>query len=88
MPTPSGTRCRMLRPIISAVNCSASVSKYVAQRFDAAALKDYANVDGVIALTHSGGCGIQFLQLVEECIPDLIPGGRARVRSVGCDQHV
>lgn len=42
--------------IVSSVNCSASVSKYVAQRFDDGLLRDYPNIDGVIALTHTGGC--------------------------------
>ncbi len=46
--------------VISTVNCSASVSKYVAARFNAEALKDYPNVDGVVAFTHGGGCGMQF----------------------------
>ena len=46
--------------VISTVNCSASVSKYVAARFNAAALKPYPNVDGVVAFTHGGGCGMQF----------------------------
>lgn len=46
--------------VISTVNCSASVSKYVAAKFNAEALKDYPNVDGVVAFTHGGGCGMQF----------------------------
>jgi altronate hydrolase len=46
--------------VISSVNCSASVSKYIAQRFDATLLKDYPNVDGVLALTHKTGCGMQY----------------------------
>ena len=46
--------------VISTVNCSASVSKYVAARFNAEALKDYPNIDGVVAFTHGGGCGMQF----------------------------
>ena len=46
--------------VISTVNCSASVSKYVAARFNADALKAYPNVDGVVAFTHGGGCGMQF----------------------------
>jgi altronate hydrolase len=46
--------------VISTVNCSASVSKYVAARFGGAALADYPNVDGVVAFTHGGGCGMQF----------------------------
>ncbi|MDH2325559.1 altronate dehydratase family protein [Cereibacter sp. SYSU M97828] len=39
--------------IISSVNCSATVSKAVAQHF---ATRDFPGVDGVIALTHGGGC--------------------------------
>ena len=46
--------------IISNVNCSASVSKYVAQCFDSSLLKDFANVDGILPLTHKGGCGMQY----------------------------
>lgn len=46
--------------VISTVNCSASVSRYIAARFDAAALKDYPNVDGVFSMTHKGGCAMQF----------------------------
>ncbi len=46
--------------VISTVNCSASVSKYVAARFNAESLKQFPNVDGVVAFTHGGGCGMQF----------------------------
>lgn len=46
--------------IVSSVNCSATVSKLIAQRFDKSQLRDYPNVDGVIALTHKGGCGMQY----------------------------
>ena len=46
--------------VISSVNCSASVSKYVAERFRGPDFKrDYPNVDGVIAFTHKSGCSIQ-----------------------------
>ena len=45
--------------ILSTVNCSATVSKYVAEHFRSGeALRDYPNVDGVVALTHSSGCGM------------------------------
>jgi altronate hydrolase len=46
--------------IVSSVNCSASVSKYIAQRFDRSVLKDFPNVDGIVPLTHKGGCGLQY----------------------------
>lgn len=45
--------------VISSVNCSASVSQYVAQRFrNDSFARDFPNVDGVIAFTHKGGCGV------------------------------
>ncbi len=44
--------------ILSTVNCSASVCQFIAQRFPAELLDDYPNVDGVVALTHSTGCGM------------------------------
>jgi altronate hydrolase len=46
--------------IISSVNCSASVSRYVAERFRGDALRDFPHVDGVVALTHKGGCGAHY----------------------------
>jgi len=42
--------------IISGVNCSASVSQFVKDKFRDVQ-KDWANVDGVIAITHKSGCG-------------------------------
>jgi altronate hydrolase len=46
--------------IVSNVNCSASVSKYIAARFNKDVLKQFPNVDGVLPLVHKGGCGMQF----------------------------
>ncbi len=46
--------------VISTVNCSASVSKYVTARFDPSVLMPYTQVDGILALTHKGGCGLQY----------------------------
>ncbi len=46
--------------IISNVNCSASVARMIAQRFDAEALKDFPNVDGVVAFRHDGGCAMAY----------------------------
>jgi arabinonate dehydratase len=43
--------------ILSTVNCSASVSHLVRDRFRSVP-DDYPNVDGVIALTHKAGCGM------------------------------
>lgn len=44
--------------IISSVNCSASVSRAIADRFRD--LRAFPHVDGVIALTHKGGCGAHY----------------------------
>src|SRR5204863_4221190 len=44
--------------ILSTVNCSSTVSKYVADAFKGEALAAYPNVDGVVALTHTAGCGM------------------------------
>jgi altronate hydrolase len=44
--------------ILSTVNCSATVAKYVADAFKGEALAGYPNVDGVVALTHTSGCGM------------------------------
>lgn len=49
--------------IVSSVNCSATVSKAVAAHFAAPGrLDNYPNVDGIIALTHAGGCAINTLE--------------------------
>ncbi len=42
--------------VISGVNCSASVSQFVKDRFRDVQ-KDYPNIDGVLAITHKSGCG-------------------------------
>ena len=68
--------------IISTVNCSASVSKYVAERFDESVLKDYSNVDGVIALSHDNGCGIEFGGL-QHTMLNRVAGGMAKHPNIG-----
>jgi altronate hydrolase len=44
--------------ILSTVNCSATVSRKVAEHFTPERLKDFPNVDGVVAFTHNTGCGM------------------------------
>ncbi len=47
--------------VISTVNCSASTSRYIADRFRGDAWRaDFPNVDGVFAVTHKGGCAVPF----------------------------
>ena len=44
--------------VISTVNCSATVSKLVAAHFTPERMKDWPNVDGIVPITHSSGCGM------------------------------
>ncbi|MBN1441557.1 MAG: UxaA family hydrolase, partial [Planctomycetes bacterium] len=46
--------------VISTVNCSATVARAIAGRFDSDALAAYPRVDGVVAFTHKGGCGMRY----------------------------
>jgi altronate hydrolase len=47
--------------VISTVNCSASTSKYISEKFRASdLLRQYPNVDGVVAITHKAGCAMQY----------------------------
>lgn len=44
--------------ILTSVNCSASTAKMIANQFPAQLLEEFPNVDGVMALTHTSGCGL------------------------------
>jgi altronate hydrolase len=44
--------------VITSVNCSATVARYIADAFKGAALRDYPNIDGVVAIVHGTGCGM------------------------------
>jgi len=45
--------------VLTTVNCSASAARYVRERFpDAQVRAQYPNVDGVVAFTFKGGCGM------------------------------
>jgi altronate hydrolase len=44
--------------ILSTVNCSATVARGVADHFAREGLAAFPNVDGVVALTHGSGCGM------------------------------
>ncbi len=46
--------------IISTVNCSASTSKMIADRFPKEILDQYPNIDGLLPLTHKTGCGMKY----------------------------
>ncbi len=45
--------------VLTSVNCSATAAKYIARAVERSGiLDDYPNVDGVVALSHSTGCGM------------------------------
>ncbi len=44
--------------ILTSVNCSASTAKLIADQFRGPVLDAYPHVDGVVALTHTSGCGM------------------------------
>jgi altronate hydrolase len=44
--------------ILSTVNCSATVAHGIADAFKRSGLHAFPNVDGVVALTHGSGCGM------------------------------
>tara|TARA_Y100000294_G_C8559595_1_gene338563 strand:- start:823 stop:2391 length:1569 start_codon:yes stop_codon:yes gene_type:complete len=43
--------------VLTSVNCSATVARHIAAKFNDQILSEYPNVDGVISLTHDYGCG-------------------------------
>jgi altronate hydrolase len=68
--------------VVSVANCSASVSRLIADGVTAEDLSAYPSVDGVLALTHKGGCsmpadGAEHLQL------ERVLAGFARHPNVG-----
>ena len=44
--------------VLTSVNCSATAARYIAEAITPDVLAKYPNVDGVVALTHSTGCGM------------------------------
>jgi altronate hydrolase len=79
--------------VISTVNCSASVAKHVARRFDASLLKDFPNIDGVVPFTHGSGCGMQYRGPAHEMLNRTLAGiarhpniGGYLLIGLGCEQ--
>jgi altronate hydrolase len=79
--------------VISTVNCSATVARYIAQHFTPERLAAYPNVDGVIAIKHHGGCGMQYQGLQHELLNRTLAGmarhpniGGYLMVGLGCEQ--
>ena len=44
--------------ILSSVNCATTVARAIADHMNSTVLQAYPNIDGVVALSHSAGCGM------------------------------
>ena len=60
--------------IISTVNCSASVTRFVADAFKGDALADFPNVDGVVPIHHGMGCACSNSQEGFEILLNILAG--------------
>lgn len=68
--------------VISNVNCSASVAKLIANRFDEAALAAFDNIDGVVSFRHGSGCAMAFEGSRHQMLTRVL-GGMARHPNIG-----
>src|SRR5499427_7427337 len=59
--------------VISGVNCSASVSQFVKDRFRDVQ-RDYPNIDGVLAITHKSGCGTKLFGEDHQALQRVLAG--------------
>src|SRR5215212_9578251 len=68
--------------VLSSVNCSASVARYVAARFPTERLREFPNVDGVLSFSHGSGCGMDFGGEHHQML-NRVMGGMARHPNIG-----
>ncbi len=80
--------------IISTVNCSASVSKAIANYFTPDRLAQYPNVDGVVAFKHDSGCGLAYEGIKHRVLSRVLGGiakhpniGAYLLIGLGCEQN-
>ena len=80
--------------IISTVNCSASVSKAIANFFTPERLAQYPNVDGVVAFKHDSGCGLAYEGIKHRVLSRVLGGiakhpniGAYLLIGLGCEQN-
>ncbi len=79
--------------LVSTVNCSASVCRMVAAKFDAERMKRWPHVDGVFAATHTTGCALAYGSLKHQMLGRTLAGyirhpnvGASLVIGLGCEQ--
>ncbi|TVQ02219.1 MAG: altronate dehydratase [Planctomycetaceae bacterium] len=79
--------------LVSTVNCSATVCRLVAARFDAERMRRWPNVDGVFAATHTTGCALAYGSLKHQMLGRTLTGysrhpnvGASLMVGLGCEQ--
>ena len=80
--------------VISTVNCSATVSRFIANHFTEKVLGEFPGVDGVIAFKHDSGCGMAYEGIRHQTLSRVL-GGVARHPNIaayvliglGCEQN-
>jgi altronate hydrolase len=80
--------------VISTVNCSAAVSRYIANHFTEDVLRTFPGVDGVVAFKHDSGCGMAYEGIRHQTLSRVL-GGVARHPNIaayvliglGCEQN-
>jgi altronate hydrolase len=80
--------------ILSTVNCSASVSKYIANHFTPDILAAFPHVDGVVAFKHDSGCGLAYEGIKHRTLSRVMGGiakhpniGAYVLIGLGCEQN-
>ncbi|HET9577592.1 MAG TPA: altronate dehydratase family protein [Usitatibacter sp.] len=80
--------------VLVTVNCAATTARMIADHFTAERLAAYANVDGVVALTHELGCGMEMTGEPMDLLRRTIAGyvrhpnvGGAVLCSLGCERN-
>jgi altronate hydrolase len=68
--------------VLSSVNCSASVARFVAERFTSERLRNFPNVSGVLPFSHGSGCAMQFGGEHHQML-NRVMGGMARHPNIG-----
>lgn len=78
----AGTRNFVL--LVSTVNCSASVSRMVAARFDSERMRRWPHVDGVLAIVHEAGCAMAYDGLKHQMLSRTLAGMVHHPNVAGC----
>jgi altronate hydrolase len=80
--------------ILSTVNCSATVVHRIAEHFTPERLADYPNIDGVVALAHGTGCGMEMTGEPMDLLRRTLGGyamhanfGAVLVVGLGCERN-